>query len=226
MAVQAEKEKDAKEASKKMALEASLKRFENVANRRSHNAKIIKVMVQKKKNGPWMMKISRADLMGDEDVNLDEVWKMGFSEWMEIRDILVPRRSESFKYALNKINESVERVTQVGLLPLRAEATEISQLRGTVVKRKRSRRPREAEVLKELIEQRDVASADPTLHLKLPVGVDPIEGEFILKPKMGMFFKDPNLQRMCFQRVKDLHLAQTRQLVALRLMCCIGLIII
>ena len=198
LAALAEKEKEMKEASKKRALEAALKRFKNVANRRSHKAKIIKVMVQKKRNGPWMMRISRADLMGDEDVNVDSMWKIGYSEWMKIRDILTSRKSEPDIYVVRRIDKLVERVKEIGLLPPRVETTKILQPIGPVVQRKRSQRPKEADIVRSLIEQGDEPSADPILNLRLPIGVDPIEGEFITKLEMGMFFKDPLLQKMCF----------------------------
>nr|KAJ0225075.1 hypothetical protein LSAT_V11C100007640 [Lactuca sativa] len=189
------------------------KRFEDVFNRRMCGDKIIKVKASKPRNEKILtLLITRQGPQHSysEVVKRDELIRYGYSEWMELLD-LASKQTSAHSSELNcALHLLIKKVQRLDLVP-----KERPQHQGQRSSVPRSRRT------KFHVDGEDVLVLDfgaGVINNSLPLGVDPVQHQFISAPEHGMFYLDKN-RRMCFQRTTEIPKAPTTHLVGLRQMC-------
>nr|KAJ0225225.1 hypothetical protein LSAT_V11C100006220 [Lactuca sativa] len=189
------------------------KRFEDVFNRRMCGDKIIKVKASKPRNEKILsLLITR---QGPQDsytefVKRDELIRYGFTEWMELLDLASKETSAHSSELTCALHLLIKKVRRLDLVP-----KERPQHQGQRSSVPRSRRT------KFHVDGEDVLVLDfgaDVINNSLPLGVDPVQHQFISAPEHGMFYLDKN-RRMCFQRTTEIPKAPTTHLVGLRQMC-------
>nr|KAJ0188301.1 hypothetical protein LSAT_V11C900504870 [Lactuca sativa] len=189
------------------------KRFEDVFNRRMCGDKIIKVKAFKPRNEKILtLLITRQGSQHSytEVVKRDELIRYGYSEWMELLDLASKQTSAHSSKLTCALHLLIKKVQRLDLVP-----KERSQHQGQRSSVPRSRRT------KFHVDDEDVLVLDfgaSVINNSLPLGVDPVQHQFISAPEHGMFYLDKN-RRMCFQRTTEIPKAPTTHLVGLRQMC-------
>nr|KAJ0202042.1 hypothetical protein LSAT_V11C600336070 [Lactuca sativa] len=189
------------------------KRFEDVFKRRMCEDKIIKVKASKPRSEKILsLLITRQGSQHSytEVVKRDELIRYGYSEWMELLDLASKQtsaHSSELTYALHLL---IKKVQRLDLVP-KERPLHLGQ-RSSVPRSRRT---------KFHVDGEDVLVLDfgaGVINNSLPLGVDPIQHQFISAPEHGMFYLDKN-RRMCFQRTTEIPKAPTTHLVGLRQMC-------
>nr|KAJ0189532.1 hypothetical protein LSAT_V11C800443550 [Lactuca sativa] len=189
------------------------KRFEDVFNRRMCGDKIIKVKASKPRNEKILtLLITRQGPQHSytEVVKRDELIRYGYSEWMELLDLASKQTSAHSSELICALHLLIKKVQRLDLVP-----KERPQHQGQRSSVPRSRRT------KFHVDGEDVLVLDfgaGVINNSLPLGVDPVQHQFISAPEHGMFYLDKN-RRMCFQRTTEIPKAPTTHLVGLRQMC-------
>nr|KAJ0198362.1 hypothetical protein LSAT_V11C700371060 [Lactuca sativa] len=189
------------------------KRFEDVLNRRMCGDKIIKVKATKPRNEKILtLLITRQGPQHSytEVVKRDELFRYGYSEWMELLDLASKQTSAHSSELTCALHLLIKKVQRLDLVP-----KERPQHQGQRSSVPRSRRT------KFQVDGEDVLGLDfgaGEINNSLPLSVDPVQHQFISAPEHGMFYLDKN-RRMCFQRTTEIPKAPTTHLVGLRQMC-------
>nr|KAJ0186290.1 hypothetical protein LSAT_V11C900505330 [Lactuca sativa] len=189
------------------------KRFEDVFNRRMCGDKIIKVKASKPRNEKILtLLITRQGPQHSytEVVKRDELIRYGFSKWMELLDLASKQTSAHSSELTCALHLLIKKVQRLDLVP-----KERPQHQGQMSSVPRSRRS------KFHVDGEEVLVLDfgaDVINNSLPLGVDPVQHQFISAPEHGMFYLDKN-RRMCFQRTTEIPKAPTTHLVGLRQMC-------
>nr|KAJ0199490.1 hypothetical protein LSAT_V11C600300660 [Lactuca sativa] len=189
------------------------KRFEDVFNRRMCGDKIIKVKASKPQNEKILsLLITRQGPQHSytEVVKRDELIRYGYSEWMELLDLASKQTSAHSSELTCALHLLIKKVQRLDLVP-----KERPQHQGQRSSAPRSRRT------KFHVDGEEVLVLDfgaDVINNYLPLGVDPVQHQFISAPEHGMFYLDKN-RRMCFQRTTEIPKAPTTHLVGLRQMC-------
>nr|KAJ0188405.1 hypothetical protein LSAT_V11C900488240 [Lactuca sativa] len=189
------------------------KRFEDVFNRRMCGDKIIKVKASKPRNEKILtLLITRQGSQHSytEVVKRDELIRYGYSEWMELLDLASKQTSAHSSELTCALHLLIKKVQRLDLVP--KERPQHQGQRSSVPRSQRT---------KFHVDDEDVLVLDfgaGVINNSLPLGVDPVQHQFISAPEHGMFYLDKN-RRMCFQRTTEIPKAPTTHLVGLRKMC-------
>nr|KAJ0210324.1 hypothetical protein LSAT_V11C400198580 [Lactuca sativa] len=189
------------------------KRFEDVLNRRICGDKIIKVKASKPRSEKILtLLITRQGSQHSytEVVKRDELIRYGYSEWMELLDLASKQTSAHSSELTCALHLLIKKVQRLDLVP--KERPQHSGQRSSVPRSRRT---------KFHVDGEDVLVLDfgaGVINNSLPLGVDPVQHQFISAPEHGMYYLDKN-RRMCFQRTTEIPKAPTTHLVGLRKMC-------
>nr|KAJ0215092.1 hypothetical protein LSAT_V11C300128740 [Lactuca sativa] len=189
------------------------KRFEDVFNRRMCGDKIIKVKASKPRNEKILsLLITRQGPQHSytEVVKRDELIRYGFSEWMELLDLASKQTSTHSSELTCALHLLIKKVQRLDLVP--KERPQHQGQRSSVPRSRRTKFHVDGEEVLVLDFGADV------INNSLPLGVDPVQHQFISAPEHGMFYLDKN-RRMCFQRTTEIPKAPTTHLLGLRQMC-------
>ncbi|KAL7592928.1 hypothetical protein Lser_V15G35435 [Lactuca serriola] len=189
------------------------KRFEDVFNRRMCGDKIIRVKASKPRNEKILsLLITRQGPQHSytEVVKRDELIRYGFLEWMELLDLASKQTSSHSSELTCALHLLIKKVQRLDLVP--KERPQHQGQRSSVPRSRRSKFHVDGEEVLVLDFGADV------INNSLPLGVDPVQHQFISAPEHGMFYLDKN-RRMCFQRTTEIPKAPTTHLVGLRQMC-------
>lgn len=175
--------------------------------------KIIKVKASKPRNERVLtLLITRQGSQHPytEVVNRDELIKYGLSEWMELLELASKQTSTLSSELTRALHLLIKKVQRLDLVP-----QERHQQLGSSSSIPRDRRTRFQ------IDGEDVLVLNfgaTELNNSLPIGVEPVQHQFISVPEHGMFYLDKN-RKMCFQRTVEIPRDPTTHLVGLRQMC-------
>nr|KAJ0211621.1 hypothetical protein LSAT_V11C400205910 [Lactuca sativa] len=189
------------------------KRFEDVLNRRICGDKIIKVKASKPRSEKILtLLITRQGSQHSytEVVKRDELIRYGYSEWMELLDLASKQTSSHSSELTCALHLLIRKVQRLDLVP--KERPQHSGQRSSVPRSRRT---------KFHVDGEDILVLDfgaGVINNSLPLGVDPVQHQFISAPEHGMYYLDKN-RRMCFQRTTEIPKAPTTHLVDLRQMC-------
>nr|KAJ0202818.1 hypothetical protein LSAT_V11C500297120 [Lactuca sativa] len=168
------------------------KRFEDVFNRRMCGDKIIKVKASKPRNEKILsLLITRQGPQHSytEVVKRDELIRYGFSEWMELLDLASKQTSAHSSELTCALHLLIKKVQRLDLVP--KERPQHQGQRSSVPRSRRTKFHVDGEEVLVLDFGADV------INNSLPLGVDPVQHQFISAPEHGMFYLDKN-RRMCF----------------------------
>nr|KAJ0191839.1 hypothetical protein LSAT_V11C800403280 [Lactuca sativa] len=189
------------------------KRFEDVLNRRICGDKIIKVKASKPRSEKILTLLithQGSQHSYTEVVKRDELIRYGYSEWMELLDLASKKTSAHSSELTCALHLLIKKVQRLDLVP--KERPQHSGQRSSVPRSRRT---------KFHVDGEDVLVLDfgaGVINNSLPLGVDPVQHQFISAPEHGMYYLGKN-RRMCFQRITEIPKAPTTHLVGLRQMC-------
>ncbi|GJV52317.1 hypothetical protein Tco_1448058 [Tanacetum coccineum] len=137
---------------------------------------------------------------------------LGFSEWLEVHTLASKTKRKSNDMLLQSLKAKFEWVLNqaraLGILPL----PELSSFGIPVEDRKRKRT---SEILQQVFVKENIVVDGMKRNLAPPPGVECRKGLVIKEPEEGIFYYNGNFD-LVFQRVSELHLATTSQLIRLQ----------
>ncbi|GKC41334.1 hypothetical protein Tco_1059056 [Tanacetum coccineum] len=136
---------------------------------------------------------------------------LGFSEWLEVHSLASKTKSKSNDMLLQSLRAKFEWVLNkaraLGIPP----PPELSSFEILVEDKKRKRT---SEILQQVFVKENIVVDGMKRNLAPPPGVEGRKGLVIKEPEEGIFYYNGNFD-LVFQRVSELHLATTTQLIRL-----------